>query len=204
MDELEISGKRYLSSRRAAKQYNYHSDYIGQLIRAGKVEGTKVGRAWYVEAVSLKTYLGQDSVGSQAEFSGAPQPVRGVVYIGRAPVGETSVAPAVVVAPQIQKKALTYIPDNEPLIPEIYPEGPLSREKEIARTPEEPIYKKKEGVVVTSLQNKNSPKAYRVVLLAIASGFVLLGSMALFTSTFVAVTLTVEQGKPASVVYFFK
>jgi hypothetical protein len=60
MDELEISGKRYISSRRAGKEHKYHPDYIGQLVRAGKVNGQKVGRAWYVDADSLARYLSQD------------------------------------------------------------------------------------------------------------------------------------------------
>ena len=49
MDELEISGKRYISTRRAAREHGYHSDYMGQLIRGKKVAGQKVGRAWYIE-----------------------------------------------------------------------------------------------------------------------------------------------------------
>jgi hypothetical protein len=57
MDELEIGGKKYLSSRKAARDNKYHTDYIGQLIRAGKIEGKKVGRAWYVEEGSLDRYL---------------------------------------------------------------------------------------------------------------------------------------------------
>ncbi|MBP9711302.1 MAG: hypothetical protein KBD50_03555 [Candidatus Pacebacteria bacterium] len=57
MDELEIAGQRYLSTRRAGKEHKYHSDYIGQLIRGGKVVGKKVGRSWYVEAASLSAYL---------------------------------------------------------------------------------------------------------------------------------------------------
>ena len=60
MDELEISGKRYISTRRAAKQYKYHSDYIGQLIRGKKLLGRKVGRSWYVELESLTTYFGKE------------------------------------------------------------------------------------------------------------------------------------------------
>ena len=60
MDELEISGKRYISSKRIAKENKYHPDYMGQLIRAGKVAGTKVGRAWYVEEESFASYLGQE------------------------------------------------------------------------------------------------------------------------------------------------
>lgn len=60
MDELDISGKRYISSKRAAKENRYHVDYIGQLIRAGKIIGSKVGRMWYVEVESLSAYLGLD------------------------------------------------------------------------------------------------------------------------------------------------
>jgi hypothetical protein len=60
MDELMISGRRYLSAVRAAKEHGYHSDYIGQLIRGGKVRGQKVGRAWYVDGESLAVYLGKE------------------------------------------------------------------------------------------------------------------------------------------------
>jgi hypothetical protein len=57
MDELTIGGKRYISARRAAREHRYHSDYIGQLVRAGKVVGQKVGRSWYVEEDSLLKYF---------------------------------------------------------------------------------------------------------------------------------------------------
>ena len=60
MDELQISGKRFISSRRIARDNGYTSDYIGQLIRGGKVTGQKVGRAWYVDAVSFNTFLGSE------------------------------------------------------------------------------------------------------------------------------------------------
>ncbi len=60
MDELQISGKRFISSRRIARDNSYTSDYIGQLIRGGKVIGQKVGRAWYVDAVSFETFLGEE------------------------------------------------------------------------------------------------------------------------------------------------
>lgn len=67
MDELEISGKRYISARRAAKENKYTPDYIGQLIRGQKLKGQKVGRAWYVSEESLRAYLrGEDFVGNSA------------------------------------------------------------------------------------------------------------------------------------------
>jgi len=66
MDELEISGRRYISTARAAKENKYHSDYIGQLVRSGKVLGQKVGRSWYVEVGSLNQYLGGEASKSAA------------------------------------------------------------------------------------------------------------------------------------------
>jgi|GEM_PF-6452166 len=58
MDSLHISGKLYISSHRAAKEYGYHPDYIGQLVRSRKLKGQKVGRSWYVLTESLVTYFG--------------------------------------------------------------------------------------------------------------------------------------------------
>ena len=63
MDELTIGGKLYISARRAAKEHKYHSDYLGQLVRAGKLEGTKVGRSWYISKASLSNFLSQVQTG---------------------------------------------------------------------------------------------------------------------------------------------
>ncbi len=57
MDTLQISGKWYISTGRAAKEHGYHADYIGQLIRSGQIKGQKVGRSWYVLADSLTDYF---------------------------------------------------------------------------------------------------------------------------------------------------
>ena len=56
MDSIEIEGKEYVSAKRAAREHRYTMDYVGQLIRAGKIDGKKVGRAWYVDLVSLEVY----------------------------------------------------------------------------------------------------------------------------------------------------
>lgn len=53
MDELEIKGKKYISSKRASELTGYAKDYVGQLARAGKIPGSRVGRAWYVEEEAL-------------------------------------------------------------------------------------------------------------------------------------------------------
>lgn len=80
MEELEISGKRYISTRSAAKKYKYHADYIGQLIRGKKIVGQKVGRSWYVDADSLETYLNAPRTEDVQEKGAAAEiPVRSEV-----------------------------------------------------------------------------------------------------------------------------
>ena len=61
MDEINLGGKIYISTRRAAKEYKYHSDYLGQLVRAGKLDGHKVGRSWYILNDSMKAFIIKDA-----------------------------------------------------------------------------------------------------------------------------------------------
>lgn len=96
MDELEISGKRYISTKRAGKDHKYHADYIGQLIRAKKVEGQKVGRSWYVDADSLAAYLGTEV----KHESGVRPPVMNMTPKPMAQVVKEVEAVAIDVAPE--------------------------------------------------------------------------------------------------------
>ena len=50
---IEIEGKKYISSRRAAEITKYANDYVGQLCRQGKVKATRVGRQWYIDQDSI-------------------------------------------------------------------------------------------------------------------------------------------------------
>lgn len=98
MDELEISGKRYISTRRAAREHGYHSDYMGQLVRSKKVAGQKVGRSWYIEEESLKVYLGKAPAPVQKSVEPASEPVVepvAIVEVEPEPVREEVVEPAV-------------------------------------------------------------------------------------------------------------
>jgi len=52
-DELQLDGKKYISSKRASKISGYTKDYIGQLSRANKLDARLVGRTWYVAEDSL-------------------------------------------------------------------------------------------------------------------------------------------------------
>ena len=53
MDTLEHNGTTYVKASILAKRHRYTTDYIGQLCRANKVDAQLVGRAWYVNEISL-------------------------------------------------------------------------------------------------------------------------------------------------------
>jgi len=101
MDELEIAGKRYLSTRRAAKDHKYTSDYVGQLIRGGKVVGKKVGRSWYVEEQSLNAYLNGEAATPAPVLAEVP-----VVKTAPAPVERLVVEPVAEVAKEVEPVAI--------------------------------------------------------------------------------------------------
>jgi hypothetical protein len=63
VDELIISGKKYISSKRASEITGYAKDYVGQLARSGKIPATRVGRAWYVDESKLISH--ENSEGEQ-------------------------------------------------------------------------------------------------------------------------------------------
>lgn len=53
METLTIGGKEFVKASKAAREYGYTADYIGQLCRGGKVNAKLVGRSWYVSQESL-------------------------------------------------------------------------------------------------------------------------------------------------------
>ncbi len=48
MEALTLNGKRYIKASKAAKDFGYATDYVGQLCRTGAVDAHLVGRTWYV------------------------------------------------------------------------------------------------------------------------------------------------------------
>src|SRR3989344_7100212 len=151
MDELMISGRLFLSSLRAAREHGYHSDYIGQLIRGGKVKGQKVGRAWYVDAESLATYLGKETLSAQ-EVRVVPEEkmilepeivekkVEAKETVGGDPeeyhipiVKAVEIKEPVTIistSDEKKKRGLTYVADDSPLLPEIRKKQKLSHPPE--------------------------------------------------------------------------
>ena len=127
MDELQISGKRYISSRRIARENGYTADYIGQLIRGGKLAGQKVGRAWYVDAASFDAFLGQEPVKADA-LVGSP-----TVTSGQVP-SEESAAPSVEVTPVVEPLPVI---DPVPVVIETKEEKPEENQQE--KQEEQPV-----------------------------------------------------------------
>ena len=54
-DELDFGGELYISSKRAASEYGYTKDYIGQMARSGKIAAKLIGRNWYVLESDLQS-----------------------------------------------------------------------------------------------------------------------------------------------------
>ena len=210
MDELEISGKRYLSSKRAAKEHKYHADYIGQLIRAGKVVGTKVGRAWYVEATSVDEYLANEF--NHAQHAPVSQSVKQhVVSIAPPGMQQTEKVFSVQVkkeTPHIhiehtssvaKPQALRYIADESPVFPVLQQTSQIFDAREFAHTTPKIMPQ-------TSVQNSYTQKKLPVLTLIVAA--VLAGgvtfAVVLFTSANLFSTVVVEQGKPAAAGFSFE
>jgi hypothetical protein len=230
MDELEIGGKKYLSSRRAAREHKYHTDYIGQLIRAGKVAGKKVGRAWYVDAESLDSYLRAEAAGGktvaaaiqeqqEAEVVAQPEPI---VEVEKEIIAEpitVSVIEEEVIEEQVQKihistpepernifqkktSTLTYVDDNEPLLPVL--EGFARRNADFVAVPmrrvaqEEEVIEELEEPTVIVERPRAKGFAFRGVPALLFVGVVALVIIAA-SSSLVATSINVEEGKAASV-----
>lgn len=63
-----MAQNKYISSKRASRVSGYAQDYIGQLVRMGKLPATKVGRAWFVdENLLLSLVHGSSRVDSPAK-----------------------------------------------------------------------------------------------------------------------------------------
>jgi hypothetical protein len=59
---LRINGKEYVPSNILAAENGYSSDYVGRLAREEKILATLIGRQWFVEPESLKSFLHQVAV----------------------------------------------------------------------------------------------------------------------------------------------
>lgn len=56
MDTISVKGETYIKGSKIAKELGYTADYVGQLCRNGQIEGTLVGRSWYVSEKSIRAH----------------------------------------------------------------------------------------------------------------------------------------------------
>ena len=49
--------KKLISTKDASSLSGYNPDYLARLCRAGKIDGTRVGRAWLVSQESLEAFV---------------------------------------------------------------------------------------------------------------------------------------------------
>src|SRR3989338_5165613 len=56
-NEIFFDGKQYLSANDASALSGLTRDYVARLCREGKLSGKRVGKNWYVENASLRSFL---------------------------------------------------------------------------------------------------------------------------------------------------
>ena len=141
-DSMNIEGKEYISSRRAAEITKYSNDYIGQLCRSGKISARMIGRTWFVAIDSIIEHKRLAELSRQANGerqSNAPvviapkmpleeaiAPVR-YVHAFSQPVSSHSTAPKKTAEEATERPSdvsmhaepLKYESDSRPLMPEI-------------------------------------------------------------------------------------
>jgi len=52
-----IAIDRYLSVKAAAEFFGYNEQYLRRLLRAGRLEGIKIGQNWLISLASLEDHL---------------------------------------------------------------------------------------------------------------------------------------------------
>ncbi len=48
---------KHLSVKAAAKTFGYNEQYLRRLLRAGRLEGTRIGQVWLIRLASLEAHL---------------------------------------------------------------------------------------------------------------------------------------------------
>jgi excisionase family DNA binding protein len=49
--------ERHLSVRAASQHFGYNQQYLRRLLRAGRLEGAKIGQVWLIKLASLEAHL---------------------------------------------------------------------------------------------------------------------------------------------------
>lgn len=201
MDEILLEGKKYVPAKQAAREYHYASDYIGQLIREGKVSGQKMGRSWYVAIDSLRGYLKLENTAVETLHTQirAPAPLSPSPATKAPPVLAQSRAKPLIMVEEYP--LLTYLSDDEPTLPTLLREKERGDDVQSAPAVEIPIRTIAEPLEVSVSDNTavsasvNTPEEMRArsrtPLIPAAAGAAL--SFLLATSLLVAASALTSQ-----------
>ena len=58
--QLALSGvvlERHLSVKAAAEYFGYNEQYLRRLLRAGRIQGVKIGQVWLIRLASIEAHL---------------------------------------------------------------------------------------------------------------------------------------------------
>ena len=69
--QLESSGvvlERHLSVKAAAKTSGYNEQYLRRLLRAGRLQGVKIGQVWLIRLASLEAHLSRGHAAQDRRF----------------------------------------------------------------------------------------------------------------------------------------
>jgi len=65
VQNLIVSGRKYLSSAELARRFGYTPDYLSRLAREGKVAATNINRKWFLDEESLQDFITQMNLGKE-------------------------------------------------------------------------------------------------------------------------------------------
>lgn len=121
MDELDVGGKKYISSKRASELTGYAKDYVGQLLRAGKVSGTRFGRAWYVEEAEILRHAGKVVVPDVPATASATSVIESKPKVVLQRSAKPALAPHMITPAVLPKtwSSIQYIEDTSDLFPSL-------------------------------------------------------------------------------------
>ena len=60
--------ERHLSVRAASQHFGYKEQYLRRLLRAGRLEGTRIGQVWLIKLAALEQHLQQGKTGQDRRY----------------------------------------------------------------------------------------------------------------------------------------
>ena len=164
--------QNFISTREAAKLSGYNSDYLGRLCREGKIEATRIGRAWIVNKNSLLSFVADQeeqkkknaealAQAREVEYKAAQEAkVIAPVVVEEAPVEVVSLPTAPVIAASVP----------EEVVVETLPEPVIASQEPVLSPIQLPDLRKKSPITIREIRDR--AVAAVIALLIVTGSFV--------------------------------